>query len=108
MQSTTISQPLRFHATIDAIRTDLAMHFETMTDAEVVIAGQAALIDYGATHIQPQTRSYQKRHGQWGQDWHEITMLGVFAQGSTMAEALRDWTRNAVRMHLAAEEGVFS
>lgn len=92
-----------YNSTIDAIRADLAMHFETLADAPLAIAGKSAIIEYGATHIEPQTRSYQRRHGHWGQDWHEITLLGVFGQGGTLSEALRDWTKKAMRMHLAAE-----
>lgn len=91
-------------ATVDAIRADLAQYFETLHDSQLPEAGRAAILRYGATHVEPQPLQ-RKNQGHWGQDWHEITLLGVFAQGTTLVEALRDWTKTSLRMHLAIEEG---
>jgi hypothetical protein len=89
----------RYHATMDATRTKLAATFETLDDKDLATVGKSALIEFGAEHIEPQPTRYAKKHGNWGQDWHEIKMLGVFASGRTLVECLRNWTKCAVRVH---------
>ena len=84
--------------TIDAIRHDIAVSFEPLTDAQLVLAAQAELVAHGAAHVPLEPRNT------WGPQEHTVTMLGITGMGGTLAEALRDWTKCTLRMHDTLEE----
>lgn len=80
-------------ATIDAIRVDMAMDFELLADQVLQETALAAVVDHGGTHIET------PNHG-WTMG-HEITLLGVTGTGTTLAEAMRQWTKCVLRAHVA-------
>ena len=86
----------------DAIRFDLALHFETLGPASREHAARLAVIDFGGTAIDPQAD--RPRRGRWGPLEAELSILGVMGTGATMAEAASAWARNARRVHDALAE----
>lgn len=86
----------------DAIRFDLALHFETLGPASREHAARLAVVDFGGTAIDPQPD--RPRRGRWGPLEAELSILGVIGTGATMAEAATAWARNARRVHDAMAE----
>ena len=80
---------------LDALRTDLALHFETLSPAQLEHAGRLAIEDAGGILIEP-------RPG-WGPLEVEITLYGIHASGDTLESALRIWRTRALRIHREQE-----
>ncbi len=79
-----------------AERAAIALAFETMTDAALNLAAQAAVIDHGGTLTQPR--------GTWGPVETEISLLGISGSGDDIADAARRWTKHCLRSWAAMTE----
>jgi hypothetical protein len=80
-------------AALDTIRADLATHFETLPDLHLAESGRQAVLEAGGVLVEPPPRL-----ARWGTDI-SVTLHGVTGTGETLVEALRAWTRRALRIH---------
>ncbi|MEQ8292512.1 MAG: hypothetical protein RIA08_09920 [Roseovarius sp.] len=87
---------------LDAIRFDLALHFETLGPASRDHAARLAVEEHGGTAIDAQPM--EPKHGHWGPLEAELSILGVQGTGTTMADAATAWARRARRMHDAMNQ----
>lgn len=90
------------HDNLDAIRFDLALHFETLGPAARDHAARLAVEEHGGAAIDPQP--IIPKRGRWGPFEAELSILGVQGTGTTLADAATAWARRARRMHDAMIE----
>lgn len=72
-----------------APRAALLHALDGLSDRAIEAAGRAAITTHGGTLLEP-------RPG-WGPLEYELTLIGVQANGTTLAEALRTWCKRARR-----------
>ena len=87
---------------LDAIRFELALHFETLGPAARDHAARLAVEKHGGAAIDAQPT--EPTRGRWGPFEAELSILGVQGTGATMSDAATTWARRARRIHDAMTE----